>query len=449
MIDSKRTIATALIVACLVLVLPGLATAQASDSGDQASAPDSISELTIYLKLAAEHNPRLRAAFYRWHASEARAGYVGGLPDPTLAYAYFVEQVETRVGPQNHRLSLRQTIPWFGSLGAKKNTAALAARAEFEKFNAEWLELEHDVRIAYYRLYYLERDISITRENLELLVFWEEVVRTRYKVALTQHPDVIRAQVELGKLENRLQQLEGMREPVTTRLRNLLNLPAQPHLTTIDSLTPIERSLPADSVRHLMTSTNPHLVAVARSIDRARAEQTAVARDRLPDFTLGVDYIVTGDAIDPSLPESGKDPWTVSVGFNLPLWFGKNSAKTREATARLKQTEYEYDALENDLRNTISQALFEHADALRRVRLYRSGLIPKAEQAVNVTYKSYQAGESDFLSLLDAQRQLLEFSRDHERAVTDLAISLAQIDLLTGNRSANIEIEEAGFEEGE
>ena len=76
--------------------------------------------------------------------------------------------------------------------------------------------------------------------------------------------------------------------------------------------------------------------------------------------------------------------------------------------------------------------MFRHTDALRKTQLYRDGLVPKAEQALNASYTAFQAGETDFLNLLDAQRQWLDFQLSYQRALTDLAIARAEIEMLTG-----------------
>jgi outer membrane protein TolC len=73
---------------------------------------------------------------------------------------------------------------------------------------------------------------------------------------------------------------------------------------------------------------------------------------------------------------------------------------------------------------------------MRKTRLYRDGLIPKAEQSLNANYTAYQAGETDFLNLLDAQRQLLDFQLQFERSKSDLAIKRAEIEMITGREMA-------------
>ena len=132
------------------------------------------------------------------------------------------------------------------------------------------------------------------------------------------------------------------------------------------------------------------------------------------------------------MPESGKDPWGLSVSMNLPIWFGKNKAKKNEARARYRAATERYAETENQLTSLVELKLFEYDDALRKVQLYRDGLVPKAEQSLNAFYTAYQAGEADFLSVLDAQRQLLEFQLQYERSLTNLAKGKAELEVLTG-----------------
>jgi outer membrane protein TolC len=200
-------------------------------SGHEVTFDASTVDLTDYLVYAARQSPALKAAFYEWRSILERSGYAGALPDPWVSYTYFIENVETRVGPQNQVFRVRQSFPWFGTLGAKKDITFEAANAAFEKFQAEKLTLFYEVKSAYYEYYYLERSTAIARENLELLTFWESVARAKYRVALKQHPDVIKAQVELGKLEDQLRTLEDMVEPVEARLRAVANLPDSVQLT--------------------------------------------------------------------------------------------------------------------------------------------------------------------------------------------------------------------------
>ena len=61
-----------------------------------------------YLAFALARSPELRASFERWRAATMRISRARRIPEPVIKYSYFVRSVETRVGPQNHKLSLMQ-----------------------------------------------------------------------------------------------------------------------------------------------------------------------------------------------------------------------------------------------------------------------------------------------------------------------------------------------------
>ena len=80
-------------------------------------------DLNNYLKTAAENNPGLKALFNEYMAALEVAPQVKALPDPQVAFGYFIQPVETRVGPQQFKISASQMFPWFGTLKAKENAA--------------------------------------------------------------------------------------------------------------------------------------------------------------------------------------------------------------------------------------------------------------------------------------------------------------------------------------
>ena len=148
---------------------------------------------------AALNNPGLRTAYHRWQAALEQVAQVRSLPNPSVSYRYYIESVETRVGPQQHAFGIRQTLPWLGKLARRGDVHSMAAAAAYQRYENEKLELFYRVRGLYYELYFLRSSIEITRDTVELLGQFERIARARYRVSATSHPDVIRVQVELGR----------------------------------------------------------------------------------------------------------------------------------------------------------------------------------------------------------------------------------------------------------
>jgi len=185
--------------------------------------PNSLIRLQDYLRYAALNNAGLKASFEQWKAAVEQVPQAKSLPDPTFTYGYFIEEVETRVGPQRQKLGIMQVFPWFGKIEARTDAAAAAAKAARKRYEAKKLKLFFEVREAFHEYAYLAKAVEIAKENVELIQHFEEVARTKYTAAAASHPDVIRAQMELAKLEDQLETLEHLREPVVAELNAVLN----------------------------------------------------------------------------------------------------------------------------------------------------------------------------------------------------------------------------------
>ena len=129
------------------------------------------SRLQELLAKAALDNPGLKAAFEQWQAALQRVHQVRALPNPQLTFAYFIQEIETRVGPQQQKIGLMQMFPWFGKLKLKGNAAIEAANAEKQRYETVKLTLFYRVKEVYYDYYYAMQTISVLEENFRLIEY--------------------------------------------------------------------------------------------------------------------------------------------------------------------------------------------------------------------------------------------------------------------------------------
>jgi outer membrane protein, heavy metal efflux system len=390
--------------------------------------------LQHYLMEAAENNPGLEAAFNRWKAALEKIPQVKALPDPRFTYSYFIEEVETRVGPQEQRFAISQTFPWFGKLDLRGDIATAAAEAERQRYEQEKLDLFYRVKSAFYEYAYLAQSIETSRRHLRLLENIEEIARARLKSGAPQNA-AVQAQVELGKLEDRLQTLEAMRIPLSAQLSAALNRSRNaPLLPQPESINKTGGEFTDADVLSILSGTSPQLKQLEAQIRKEEAAVDLAHKSRLPDLTFGLSYIQTGEARMPGVSDSGKDPLMASVSVNLPIWFGKLKAEKQEAAFRQVAAQEQHTETRNRLEAGLQTALFRFRDAERKIRLYRDTLIPKAEQSLEVTRESFETGSDSFTALIDAERTLLEFRLSADRALADREIRLAEIEKLTGTQ---------------
>lgn len=403
-----------------------------STHADTLPTEPTLPELQQY---AALHNDELRAAFHQWQAGVHEIAQARSLPDPKLSYSYYIVEVETRVGPQHQAISLSQMVPWFGTLALRGDKAAEEAIARWWELQRKRLGLQAEVQQAWVEYYYLHRARRITEENAALLSQVEQVLRTRYKTAGADQPDVLRIQTELGQLQDRIRTLQAMVEPALSRLNALLGRPPHAALGVPETLPapPLQPDLAAWTEQ--LDAYNPTLRAMEHRV-LAADRQVALARKAyFPDLTFGATWIDTGDRTGPSRPsDSGQDPVVAMFSLNLPIWYDRLSAGMRQARHARRAVEAIRRQTRRDLRAELSRAAFRMDDARRKLALYDRLLLPNARDALVAVRKDYTGGRGSFVDLLDAQRVLLEFQLTRARALADLVSAEADIHRLVGVR---------------
>ena len=186
--------------------------------------------LTDYIKIGLIRNPGLKAAFYEWQSAFNKIAQSFSLPDPQFTLTEYIEEVETRVVPQERALAIQQKFPLPDKLWIRKSKAFKASEVAYYNFEKKRLDLRFQIADAYYEYAYLSKAILLTRENMKLLQNFENVARTKYSAGLQKNQDLLKVQLELGKLENEFYSLKDLRSSLVARLNALLNLPENNNL---------------------------------------------------------------------------------------------------------------------------------------------------------------------------------------------------------------------------
>lgn len=390
------------------------------------------------LRHAVEASPGLAALAARVDASRENEAGARALPDPGISASVALQQVETRVGPQYGRLSVRQTLPWAGKRDARGDVAEAESERALERHRAARFVLEADVTTAYVELHRRSRAIEITRDNRDLVVYLEGVVRKAYENGAATYADLIRIQVEIGRLENDLRSLEDGRRPARAALNALLH--RRPDAPLPDPVLPEPPSplLPEDLIRARTVEFAPALRE--REAGFAVNDRAVVAADllRRPDWTVSVDWIPTGPALDPSTPGSGSDAWLVGVMVDLPFGAAKYDAAARAARARRSEAAFAREAVTDDLGRRVEELLYEVRNADREMRLYRDTLVPKARQSLAASDTGFRAGTVSVSDLVEAQQVLLQFELAHEDARADRAAAVARLRATVGDEVVDV-----------
>ncbi|KAA3604470.1 MAG: TolC family protein [Planctomycetota bacterium] len=393
-----------------------------------------LSELWEY---AQRRNPGLQAAFHQWRAALETVVPASSLPQPRLSFAVYLAQVETRSGPMQGRIGLQQSFPWFGRLQAAGEQALALSEAARENLEGLRAALRQEVLQAYWESQYIEQAILVTEGHLIWLQHLESVSLTRFETGRGEHADLLRAQVEIGQVQDRLRGLQDWLRPVRERLNAALGRPSGSLFSDLDREFLDAPKLPGDLIAQLPASS-PELRALQHQWTAARFGVEIAEKDYFPGFTLGADWTWIGDG-PAGTADSGQDAVAISLGLDLPLRRSSLKAGKISAQASASAARDRFRDRQNRLVAEIETASFRFRDADRRVQLYRHGLMAKSEQSLKNALTAYQTGRSSFDAVVDAARLFLEFQLQAVRAEADRLQAVAEIERFSGRRILDLE----------
>ncbi len=381
---------------------------------------DANSTLQDYLLYAASNNAELKAAFSNWQAAAQQIPQAKTLPDPEILYGYAIEDT-----PQRFVVDVMQKFPWPGTLKARAGSASAAAGSARKQYESKRLQLFYEVKYVFYEYCFLAKAVTLTTESLDLLKHFEEIARTRYATSEASHPDVIRAQVELAILENELKTFTKSKPPIEAKLNSILNRPVSNELPWPQMPQYKQAAFDTGQLIETVMQNNPDIQSLGYDIAAGKSNVELAKKKFYPEIGVGF-------GIDEGMGADGENRYMPKLSVNLPLWRGSYKAGELQAKAMLNKTVQEKIQLGNNLAAKTQQILYELDDSGRKIALYGDFVIPKTKEMLTASETSYRAGGIDFFSLIDAQRKLLKYQLEYERALADNAQKQAEIEMLAG-----------------
>ncbi|MGD8859235.1 MAG: TolC family protein [Myxococcales bacterium] len=389
-------------------------------------------DLRSLVAAAMRRSPELRAAFHELRAESLSISGARRLPDPKLTYGYFIRSVETRVGPQRHRFGLSQTIPWPGKLSAGADAASARSKAALRKLEAVRLGLRLRVTRAYYALWLTDQEERIEREQKVLLEGLSATARAHLQAGQGNLASVTQIDLAAARTADRLVALQERARGQRADLRAAIG--AAPDATLELRLEAPEHHLPAtdEAALRSMAARHPGIARVDTLAEARDAATRSAEAERLPSFTLGVDYIETGDAAQPGVADSGKDPVVAMVSVSLPVWAGSYDDSIGAERAQAAALRARADGLRDVAAARVSTLLARLRDTHRRVELHSGTLMPQARAAFESVTSAFSVGDAGVASVLLAQRDLLEVRLELARARHDHAVAWAELEDAVG-----------------
>ncbi len=455
--------------------------------------------LEEYRIIAAENNPGLKAKFHDYLAALEKVPQMGGLPDPEVSFGIFIRPMERYAGDQVGSVSLMQMFPWFGTLGAARNEAAMMAEGEFQLFREAQNQLFYEVKSQLLDLYLLEREIEVTRKNVEILKSLENIAVIRFSGGGSAGASASggmggRASSRNSQADGGSSSVDGMGgmgdmggtgggssagmgggggsqgsmsameggggsgmvdvlwvqmevkelENALTELENrreALTMRFNGLLgRALDAPVSLPASLrPADLPLALTESIerdNPMLKMLEAEEKAFSFQEKMNKRMGLPMVGVGLQYDVFRAREGLGMEGAGHNMLMPMITLSLPIWRGKYRAAVNESALKREGVVERREDVHNKLMVSLAEIRRDFEDAARRMELYREQA-NLARQAVNILTAQYTGSGKGFEELLRLQNKVLDYELQWEKAVADNNLTVAKAEKLIGGTSAD------------
>jgi outer membrane protein, heavy metal efflux system len=385
-------------------------------------------QVAALIEEAMAKNPDIRGAEEAVRAARNRPAQARSLPNPMLSAGYTNDGWRPTLGTQEMTTLAfmgAQDLPYPGKRRLRSEIAEREADQVAQQLERARLSVAARVKRAYYGLV-LGRDLlELIKEQEEVWKQIEGVARARYVVGQGAQQDVLRAQIEVTRIEQARAEQAAEAEIRVAELNRLLNRPATSPLeaSTPLQLRPFEET--PESVIARTEAISPEVKSAGMGVERARLAVDLARKEYRPDFSLQAGYMNRG----------GLDPmWQAGIGVSLPVYRKRISSGVAEAEAQWRSGERLVESVRLQLRYRVQERLAQLEATERIATLYGEGIVPQDRMSVDAALANYQTGKVPFITVLEALTTLYNDRTTH-------------VGLVANHERIRASLEEASLEE--
>lgn len=393
-----------------------------------------IEDLPKLVETAVANNPELKASEARWEMFRNRVAQAAALEDPMLMLklqSYLIrDPFDSRRDPMSQRvIGISQQLPFWGKRDLKAEVASKEADALKWQVEERKLELARMVKETYYQIFMTDKELEIVEKNIRIMDDFIALAETKYSVGQGPQQDVFKAQVERSKMFDMKITLEQQRKSLQATLNTLLYRPAETPVGKVADFELKPFTWSPEQLRDMAAENRPMIKSLRALIEKGEAAHRLAEKEFFPDVNLSFEYMQR-DPIDDM--EKGYDMYSAGLTFNLPVQRERRHAMVRESTAEIAMVTAELNTLNNSINLGIADSLAQLERREKLAKLYRTGIIPQAEQSLESATIGYRVNKVDFLTLLDNRVTLFNYERDYYESLAEYQMRLAQLEALVG-----------------
>lgn len=403
------------------------------------------------IAVAQENDPWISGSRHRQSALTSQRISAGALPDPMVSAGIanlptdsfdFDQEAMTQF-----KVGISQRIPRGDSRQLRQQQLrSMEAQHPLRRADRR-ARVATEVAVAWLEAWRARESIRLIEDDRDLFEQLIDVARSNYASALgqTRQQDLIRAQLELTRLDDRLVQLGEARESALSRLSLWLPPTSTPARIsgTLPQIEPPEKRWLADpnppSRQEVAQRLGQHpaVLAVDRELDAKRTAVSLAEQQYKPEWRVNASYGYRED--DPLGPQRA-DFFSLGVSVDMPLFTSTaQDQEVRSAAATTEATRTERALLLRELIADFYTQLARHKRLEQRNALYQSRLLEQMRDQAEASLTAYTNDDGDFAETVRAKIDELNARIDAKNIQVDQQIALARLNYFFANPGASEE----------
>lgn len=371
--------------------------------------------------LAVRQNPRLTAASRDIGAAQSGVRTARSLANPSLTYAPSIGST----GGSDTELLVQQPLEINGTRLARTGVANAQRHAAEAVAVVELRNVVFQTKSAYYELVRAREQTAVTHDLLQSAQEFDRITRRQAEIGTRPGIDQTQTGIEVVRAQQQVTLAGGQVAAAQIALNTQMGRPPDMPIPALSPLTIAPQSLRTDSPLNqaLASRAEIQVEEANREVFRQQARQARAAG--LPD--LVPQYRAS------SLSNRGSSTSGFGLAISLPLLdFGGRRAQIRQSEQSARAQDARIMAMQNQVRQEVTQAQVRLAAADAVVQGYQQGVLDQARTLLDASLRGFQEGKTSVVALLESQRTYRSVQTEYINAQVDAAVARAELERATG-----------------
>ncbi|WP_227370694.1 TolC family protein [Halomonas sp. M20] len=408
---------------------------------------EAVLELNQAVQMAQSRDPWLSGSQYTQDALEAEATAAGTLPDPKISLTAGnlpADTFNTHQEPMTQfSIGVTQMFPRGDSLDLmERQKEQLGQQHPFMRQDRK-AKVATTVSQLWLEAYKSQQTIALIEQDMDLFEQLVDVAQVNYSTALgkARQQDVIRAQLELTRLDDRLTSLNQQREASQQLLSEWIGdaAIAQPLAGELPELTlamPEIAQASAELSRReagQMLARHPAVQALDMKIEAVKTGVDLAYQKYWPEWSVTAKY---GYRADDPMGNDRAGLFTAGVAFDVPIFTEKKQDKeVVAAVAKAESTKTDKSLLLRNMLANLEKSKVQLVRLNERMDLYSTQLLPQLDEQAEVSLEAYNNDDGDFaeavrsyIDELDTKIEFLNIAVERQKLIAAINYYLAGVE---------------------